>query len=51
MDQAIDLLIGGYFFACQICEIAKTPTSGRTKKCRLRNIVFRTKGKIIIPLG
>ena len=25
-DQAIDLLIGGYFFARQICEIAKTPT-------------------------
>ena len=51
MDQAVDLLIGGYFFACQICEIAKTPTPGRTKKCRLRNIVFRTKEKMIIPLG
>ena len=50
-DQAVDLLIGGYFFACRICEIVKTPISGRTKKCRLRNFCFRTKGKTVIPLG
>ena len=50
-DQAIDLLIGGYFFACRICEIAKTPIPGRTKKCRLRNIEFRDKRKNLIRFG
>ena len=39
-DHAIDLIIGGYFFACRICEIVKTPTEGRTKTCRLRCIIF-----------
>ena len=51
MDQAVDLFIWGYFFACQICEIEKNPTPGRTKKYRLRNIVFQTKEKMIILLN
>ena len=50
-DHAIDLLIGGYFFACRICEIAKTQILGRTKKCRLRNIEFRDKRRRIICFG
>ena len=40
VDHAIDLIIGGFFFACRICEVAKTPKPGLTKRLRLRNIVF-----------
>ena len=51
LDHAIDLLIAGYFFACRICEIAKTQIPGQTKLCRLRCLTFWDKNKKEIPFG
>jgi len=48
VDHAIDLIIGGFFFACKICEVAKTPKPGLTKRLKLRNIVFRDANLTVI---
>ena len=50
-DHVIDLIIGRYFFACRICEIAKTPQPGRTRKCQLRCVIFQDRCKNLIPHG
>jgi hypothetical protein len=49
IDHAVDLLIGGFFFATRPCEIVRTKDPGRTKTLELRDLVFRDQRRRIIP--
>jgi hypothetical protein len=42
-----ELTILAYFFAMRSCEYLKTPGERRTNPLRLRNLVFRTKNKVV----
>jgi hypothetical protein len=46
--QAADLIIGGYFFAMQVCEFCRTDTPGRTQKITLGDIVFRDQDSRVV---
>jgi hypothetical protein len=41
VDHAVDLLIGGFFFATRPCEIVRTKDPGKTKTLELRDLLFR----------
>lgn len=41
LDHAVDLLIGGFFFAVRPCEIVLTKAPGKTRTLRLKDITFR----------
>lgn len=48
IDHAIDLLIGGFFFATRPCEIVLTKQPGKTKTLRLRDIVLRDNHRTVL---
>ena len=47
-DHAIDLIVGGFFFATRPCEIVKTPEPGKTKTLRIRNLTFRDRHQTVV---
>jgi len=50
VDNLVDLLIGGFFFAVPPCKIVLTKTPGKTKTIRIRDVVFRdTQRHILSP--
>lgn len=49
IDHAVDLLIGGFFFATRPCEIVRTKSPGKTKTLALRDIIHRDRHRRIIP--
>jgi hypothetical protein len=52
IDQAVDLITGGFFFATRPCEIVRTKDPGRTRTLEIRNLHFRTlQQKPISPLS
>jgi len=48
-NQAIDIIVGAFFFAMRACEYVKTPVKGHTKIARLRCLEFRDRKRKIVP--
>ena len=49
INQAVDLLIGGFFFAVRPCETVLTKAPGKTQTLRLRDLNFRDTNRRILP--
>jgi hypothetical protein len=49
LDHAVDIIIGGFFFATRPCEVVLTKTPGRTKTLEMRDLAFRDRQGQVIP--